>query len=236
MDKWNFVKDGGSKLPLGFRFQPTDEEIVFQYLARKIFCHPLPALVIPEINVFSFDPWELPGDLDQDKYFFNNQESNHRHGIRTGRATCSGYWKATGSAKRIVSSKGAPIVGIRNSLVFYKAKHPRPVRTDWIMHEYCIALSGNTDCNIQQRRNSQGSLIRIGNWTLCHIILRKRSCTSEVNQEYDHTNSYGYTAGEVSDTDSSSASSSSPYFDSTALTEVTSSSANCDESSSQNSA
>lgn len=61
MDKLNFVTDGGSKLPPGFRFQPTDEEIVFQYLSRKIFSHPLPAQVIPEIDIFSFDPWELPG-------------------------------------------------------------------------------------------------------------------------------------------------------------------------------
>lgn len=95
------------------------------------------------------------GDSDQDRYFFSNQETSHRNGNKTGRATCSGYWKATGSAKRIVSSKGAPIVGIRNSLVFYTAKHPRPVRTDWIMHEYCIAVSGNPDSNIQHKRNSQ---------------------------------------------------------------------------------
>ncbi|KAK4436827.1 NAC domain-containing protein 83 [Sesamum alatum] len=50
MDKFNFVRDGESKLPPGFRFQPTDEEIVFQYLARKTFSYPLPASVIPETN------------------------------------------------------------------------------------------------------------------------------------------------------------------------------------------
>jgi hypothetical protein len=50
-----------SGLPPGFRFQPTEEELVFQYLKRKILSWPLPASVIPEVNVCKYDPWELPG-------------------------------------------------------------------------------------------------------------------------------------------------------------------------------
>ncbi|KAI3463589.1 hypothetical protein Pfo_020252 [Paulownia fortunei] len=233
MDKLDFVRDGGSKLPPGFRFQPTDEEIVFQYLARKTFSYPLPALVIPEINIFSFDPWELPGDSDQDRYFFSNKETNDWNGNRTGRATSSGYWKATGSAKRIICSKRMPIVGIRKSLVFYKGNHPRASRTDWIMHEYCIALSGNTpNCDIQQKKNSQGSLVRIGNWTLCHILMKKRNTIAEVDDN-DNPSNCDFMTAEMSDTDSSSASSSSPHPDSSILTEVSSSIAIA-ETSSQN--
>lgn len=61
MEKFNFVKDGAIKLPPGFRFQPTDEEIVFQYLIRKTFSCPLPASIIPEINISNHEPWDLPG-------------------------------------------------------------------------------------------------------------------------------------------------------------------------------
>lgn len=61
MDKFNFVRNGVLKLPPGFRFQPTDEEIVFQYLRRKVFSCPLPASIIPELNVSKYDPWDLPG-------------------------------------------------------------------------------------------------------------------------------------------------------------------------------
>lgn len=60
----NFVKDGAIKLPPGFRFQPTDEEIVFEYLTRKISSWPMPsASVIPHIydNICKYDPWNLPG-------------------------------------------------------------------------------------------------------------------------------------------------------------------------------
>ncbi|KAH6821095.1 hypothetical protein C2S53_020334 [Perilla frutescens var. hirtella] len=211
MEKLNFVRDGGRKLPPGFRFQPTDEEIVFQYLSRKTFSHPLPALVIPEIDIFSFDPWQLPGDSEQDMYFF----SNYRCGDKSERVTPSGFWKATASSKQINSSKRMPIVGIRKSLVFYRSstkKNLRAVRTDWVMHEYCIALSENSHSH-----NSQGnSLIRIGDWTLCRIFLKKRSTIGGTGT-YDSSNIY------MSDADSCSASSSSPNSDSTIFNEVSSS-------------
>ncbi|GFZ03927.1 NAC (No Apical Meristem) domain transcriptional regulator superfamily protein [Actinidia rufa] len=66
MNKLNFVQ-GDVKLPPGFRFQPTDEENVFHYLAHKIFSLPLPSSVVPEIILSKFDPWDLPGDGEQDR-------------------------------------------------------------------------------------------------------------------------------------------------------------------------
>ncbi|GMN49319.1 hypothetical protein TIFTF001_018486 [Ficus carica] len=51
MEKLNFVKNGVLRLPPGFRFHPTDEELVVQYLKRKAFSHPLPASIIPEVDV-----------------------------------------------------------------------------------------------------------------------------------------------------------------------------------------
>ncbi|KAK0588552.1 hypothetical protein LWI29_002508 [Acer saccharum] len=56
-----FVRENGvMRLPPGFRFQPTDEELVFQYLKSKIFSCSLPATVIPHINICRYDPWDLP--------------------------------------------------------------------------------------------------------------------------------------------------------------------------------
>lgn len=51
----------GLKLPPGFRFHPTDEELVVQYLRRKAFSCPLPASIIPEIDLAKYNPWDLPG-------------------------------------------------------------------------------------------------------------------------------------------------------------------------------
>lgn len=48
-------------LPPGFRFEPTEEELVFEYLKCKVFSSALPASIIPEINgVWSLDPWDIP--------------------------------------------------------------------------------------------------------------------------------------------------------------------------------
>jgi hypothetical protein len=69
MDKLNFIKNGVSRLPPGFRFQPTDEELVFQYLKCKIFSFPLPASIIPEVNVCKYDPWDLPGQQLTTNYY-----------------------------------------------------------------------------------------------------------------------------------------------------------------------
>lgn len=61
MAKFNFVRDGAMRLPPGFRFQPTDEELVFRYLKCKVFSFPLPASIIPDVNLCKYDPWDLPG-------------------------------------------------------------------------------------------------------------------------------------------------------------------------------
>ena len=61
MESQNFVVNGGIKMPIGFRFHPTDEELVVHYLKRKASSLPLPASVIPEFDVFETDPWSLPG-------------------------------------------------------------------------------------------------------------------------------------------------------------------------------
>lgn len=51
------------QLPPGFRFHPTDEELVVHYLKRKAASAPLPVPIIAEVDLYKFDPWELPGTL-----------------------------------------------------------------------------------------------------------------------------------------------------------------------------
>ena len=51
-----------TQLPPGFRFHPTDEELVVLYLRRQALARPLPAAVIPVVHdVARLDPWDLPG-------------------------------------------------------------------------------------------------------------------------------------------------------------------------------
>jgi hypothetical protein len=48
-------------LPPGFRFHPTDEELVVHYLCRRVARQQLPVPIIAEVDLYKFDPWDLPG-------------------------------------------------------------------------------------------------------------------------------------------------------------------------------
>uniref|UniRef100_A0A2P2NG55 NAC transcription factor 010 n=1 Tax=Rhizophora mucronata TaxID=61149 RepID=A0A2P2NG55_RHIMU len=182
MKIFNFVRDGMIRLSPGFRFQPTDEELVFQYLRRKVLSLPLPANIIPEINVCKYDPWDLPGNLEQERYFFSYTEAKYRNGNRINRATASGYWKATGIDKKIVSSSRNinDLVGMKKTLVFHRGKPPNGSRTDWVMHEYRLVSIGPIAGNFSRANDSsstQNSFGTPGNRVLCRIFSKQRSST-----------------------------------------------------------
>ncbi|KAK4762783.1 hypothetical protein SAY86_008551 [Trapa natans] len=169
MEKVNFLKNGVLRLPPGFRFHPTDEELVVQYLRRKVYACPLPASIILEVDVCKSDPWDLPGDMDEERYFFSTSEAKYPNGNRSNRATSSGYWKATGIDRKILAPRGdgrscqTQLVGMKKTLVFYKGKPPQGRKTDWIMHEYRLT---SPDLNLKRS---------VENWVLCRIFLKKRT-------------------------------------------------------------
>ncbi|MCO5547824.1 hypothetical protein L7F22_001276 [Adiantum nelumboides] len=91
-------------LPPGFRFHPTDEELVVHYLKNKVSSRPLPVPIIAEIDLYKFDPWDLPGKAicgESEWYFFTPRDRKYPNGARPNRAAGSGYWKATGTDKPI---------------------------------------------------------------------------------------------------------------------------------------
>lgn len=48
-------------LPPGFRFHPTDEELIIYYLKRKINGRQIELEIIPEVDLYKCEPWDLPG-------------------------------------------------------------------------------------------------------------------------------------------------------------------------------
>ncbi|XP_039119620.1 NAC domain-containing protein 83-like [Dioscorea cayenensis subsp. rotundata] len=166
MENSSFCQNRIVRLPPGFRFHPTDEELVDQYLKRKALGLTLPSFIIPEIDLSEHDPWDLPGPMEQEKYFFNLREAKYRTGSRNNRKTISGYWKATGRDKPVVISKNNQVVGMKKVLVFYKGKPLHGSKTIWIMHEYRLN-SGLID-----NMNSY-------DWVLCRIFMKKRATKME---------------------------------------------------------
>ncbi|KAK4752512.1 hypothetical protein SAY87_021310 [Trapa incisa] len=146
-------------LPPGFRFYPTDEELLVQYLCRKVAGHYFNLPIIGDIDLYKFDPWDLPSKAlfgEKEWYFFSPRDRKYPNGSRPNRVAGSGYWKATGTDK-VITTEGRR-VGIKKALVFYVGKAPKGIKTNWIMHEYRLL---ETSCK-------SGSS-KLDDWVLCRI-------------------------------------------------------------------
>ncbi|XP_024367538.1 NAC transcription factor 32 isoform X1 [Physcomitrium patens] len=172
------------RLPPGFRFHPTDEELVLHYLRRKANSGVFQIPVIAEVDLYKFDPWDLPNKAlfgEREWYFFSPRDRKYPNGARPNRAAASGYWKATGTDKPIHMSKGHSKVGVKKALVFYRGKAPKGEKTNWIMHEYRLAEGVSTSTH-HPRRNSS----RLDDWVLCRIY-EKTSHAQRASKEYENS-------------------------------------------------
>ncbi|KAK9279749.1 hypothetical protein L1049_013431 [Liquidambar formosana] len=128
-------------LPPGFRFHPTDEELITYYLVNKISDANFTGRAIADVDLNKSEPWDLPGKAkmgEKEWYFFSLRDRKYPTGVRTNRATNTGYWKTTGKDKEIFNSVTSELVGMKKTLVFYRGRAPRGEKSNWVMHEYRI--------------------------------------------------------------------------------------------------
>ncbi|KAI3687415.1 hypothetical protein L1987_81111 [Smallanthus sonchifolius] len=97
--------NGQSKVPPGFRFHPTEEELLHYYLRKKVAYEKIDLDVIRDVDLNKLEPWDIQekckiGSTPQnDWYFFSHKDKKYPTGTRTNRATAVGFWKATGRDK-----------------------------------------------------------------------------------------------------------------------------------------
>ncbi|XP_030550052.1 NAC domain-containing protein 22-like [Rhodamnia argentea] len=129
-------QDSHSVVAPGFRFRPTEQELILYYLGRKVLGLPLYTNVVPDIDIYKFEPHEVPekvgGDLEW--YFFSKLDKKYETGVRVNRSTKRGYWKVTGPEHKI--KYGTQVIGQKRFLVYYAGQTKVGRRTDWVMHEY----------------------------------------------------------------------------------------------------
>ncbi|CAI9108885.1 OLC1v1008587C2 [Oldenlandia corymbosa var. corymbosa] len=142
-----------SMLPPGFRFHPTDVELVMYYLKRKVMGKKLIFEAITELNIYKFSPWDLPGMSllkmkDLEWFFFCPRERKYASGVRMNRATETGYWKTTGKDRPVLYNGN--VVGKVRTLVFHLGSPPHGKRTDWVIHEYRLEDQNLADKGVAQ--------------------------------------------------------------------------------------
>ncbi|XP_074314125.1 protein BEARSKIN2-like [Silene latifolia] len=153
-------------VPPGFRFHPTDEELLHYYLKKKVSFQKFDMDVIREVDLNKMEPWDLQerckiGTTPQNEwYFFSHKDRKYPTGSRTNRATNAGFWKATGRDKCIRNTFKK--IGMRKTLVFYRGRAPHGQKSDWIMHEYRLEDSDDP----HSTNNEDG-------WVVCRVFKKK---------------------------------------------------------------
>ncbi|MQM16076.1 hypothetical protein Taro_049033 [Colocasia esculenta] len=165
----------------GFRFHPTDQELVGFYLRRKVEKKPIRIDFIRQVDIYKYDPWDLPRVSnvgDKEWFFFCLRGRKYRNSIRPNRVTVSGFWKATGIDRPVHSTAGGDshdYIGLKKSLVYYRGSAGKGTKTDWMMHEFRLPISGKNVPVV-----SDGSCIpEAESWTICRIFKRAAPCNKK---------------------------------------------------------
>ncbi|CAM0876536.1 unnamed protein product [Alopecurus aequalis] len=170
----------------GYRFHPTDEELVTFYLRRKVARKALRIEVIREMDIYKHDPWDLPKAStvggEKEWYFFCLRGRKYRNSIRPNRVTGSGFWKATGIDRPIYSpaagGNSGESIGLKKSLVYYRGSAGKGTKTDWMMHEFRLPPAATTAAN------ASPSMQEAEVWTICRIFRRTITYRKQAHQPW----------------------------------------------------
>ncbi|CAN6293244.1 unnamed protein product [Urochloa humidicola] len=161
------LREMDSALPPGFRFYPSDEELVCFYLRNKVANQRVTSGTLVEVDLHAREPWELPDVAKltaEEWYFFSFRDRKYATGSRTNRATKTGYWKATGKDRVVHETGTRAMVGMRKTLVFYRGRAPNGQKTSWVMHEFRLETPNSPPKE---------------DWVLCRVFNKMKPSSSE---------------------------------------------------------
>ncbi|XP_031257318.1 NAC domain-containing protein 104-like [Pistacia vera] len=170
--------DDSVNLPPGFRFLPTDEELVLHFLYRKASLLPCHPNIIPVLDPYFHDPWQLNGKAlcsGNQWYFFSQMMEN--------RVSENGYWKDLDFEQPIFTSASKQI-GVKKHFLFFIGKAPSGVETSWVLQEYHLCDFGFNSSSYKRKRNPKLDCYK---WVLCRVYERENNSESLCYGDDDDT-------------------------------------------------
>nr|XP_010910361.1 NAC domain-containing protein 74-like [Elaeis guineensis] len=133
-------------LRTGWRFQPSDDELLDSFLKKKILGQPLSYHMIVEADVYGDDPKNLTArynmaNRDREWYFFTSTTRKHpgaSDSSRASRRAGAGRWKATQGIKTVLDSDHN-VLGSKQCFCYMeRCPSGGDTKSIWLMEEYSI--------------------------------------------------------------------------------------------------
>ncbi|XP_065002498.1 protein NTM1-like 9 [Musa acuminata AAA Group] len=128
-------------VPSGYRFLPTAEELLVDYLANWVAGAPLPGRAVAFADVYGTEPWNLLGSDRQEGYFFAERKPKNSGGSRVDRKAGSGSWTLYKKQETVKSMVGGRemVFGRKSCLSFNDGRRKN---SGWTMYEFEMCSSG----------------------------------------------------------------------------------------------
>ncbi|OWM64762.1 protein NTM1-like 9 [Punica granatum] len=184
---------------MGFRFNPTPEQLVNYHLKRKLqMINDEDRCMIPDVNIYEYDPGDLCAVYNEkcwkrstssDSFFFcpqkrRNTNSGSSKKCNYSRKAGDGYWKETSKKRGIKDEETGETIGTKRIYSFYYGNQNDHRETDWALHEYHLsaAVADNTIPDPTA-------------FVLCHI--KKKKMSQQANSKNQQTTSTASPCGEA---------------------------------------
>ncbi|CAL9080087.1 unnamed protein product, partial [Musa acuminata var. zebrina] len=134
-------------VPSGYRFLPTAEELLVDYLANWVAGAPLPGRAVAFADVYGTEPWNLLGSDRQEGYFFAERKPKNSGGSRVDRKAGSGSWTLYKKQEPVKSMVGGRemVVGRKCCLSFNDGRRKN---SGWTMYEFEMCSSGGFETRV----------------------------------------------------------------------------------------
>ncbi|KAI3755267.1 hypothetical protein L1987_55063 [Smallanthus sonchifolius] len=168
-----------TNLPPGFRFCPTDEELVVHFLQHDSSVMSYHPDIIPDLHLYPYDPWALDGKamLEGRKWYYYSRKTHNR-------ITENGYWKAWDGEEGIISSNDDhKRIGVKKYYVFHIGEAPHGTKTKWIMGEFRVIESNGATTSGGRSKRRPRLKTDYSRWVICRVYEHNDGNNETVNDD-----------------------------------------------------